>query len=177
MKASHSIGEQKYPFRINGEKVKKEWLDRNGHMNVAWYIASASDASFELMRQLGLDNNYREQKQESFFTLETQIRYLQEIQPETQLSFEARILDANGKLFHTLWLHYAQSTNANKTPVVYLAAISEWIYAYVNLNTRKVTEYPEKIKEKIDASITASANLPYIERQGEPLGLKKTTHK
>ena len=157
------------PFRTNNQNVKKEWLDSNGHMNVAWYIASASDASFELMQELGIGEEYRVQQNASFFTLETQIRYIQEIKENAALSFEARIIDASGKLFHTLWLHYAKQGNET----TYLAAISEWIYAYVDLNSRKVMPYPEHVAEKINANKMLCSKLKPIERQGEPLRLRK----
>ena len=158
-----------YPLRINGENVEKKWLDKNGHMNVAAYIASASDASFELIKELGVDDKYRQQKKDSFFTLETQIRYIQEIKENATLSFEARIVDANGKLFHTIWLHYAKKYNEIK----YLAAVSEWIYAYVDLESRKVKPYPQHIAEKINANKIACSKLKPVERQGQPLLIRK----
>ena len=102
------VGKLSCPFRIGGRRVSREWLDANGHMNVAWYISSASDASFSLLSALGVDGVYRERVGASFFTLETQIRYRREVREGSVLSFEGRVLDSNGKLFHVLWLHYAR---------------------------------------------------------------------
>ncbi len=157
------------PFRSDGARVKNEWLDQNGHMNVAFYIASASDASFELIKQLGIDDKYRAQQKASFFTLETQIRYLQEVKENANLSFQARIIDANGKLFHSIWLHYAKEHNAPE----YLAATSEWLYAYVDLENRKVVPYPEHIAHKINANKALCSKLKPVARQGEALRLKQ----
>ncbi len=102
------------PFRVAGGEVPREWLDANGHMNVAWYISSASDASFTLLESLGVDEGYRERVGASFFTLETQIRYRREVREGYRLSFEGRVLGSNGKLFHALWLHYARTGDASR---------------------------------------------------------------
>ena len=162
-------GELSCPFRIGGGKVTKEWLDANGHMNVAWYISSASDASFAMLSLLGVDGEYRSRVGASFFTLETQIRYRREVREGGELSFEGRVLDSNGKLFHVLWLHYAREGDGED----YVAAISEWIYGYVDLRTRRVREYPRAIGEMIEVQREGCRGLGVIEGQGEMLGLRK----
>ena len=175
------------PFRIDGGRVLRGWLDANGHMNVAWYISSASDASFAMLELLGVDGGYRSRVGASFFTLETQIRYRREVREGSELSFEGRVLDCNGKLFHVLWLHYAReggggddNSDGNSDDNSdgdggrdYVAAISEWIYGYVDLRTRRVREYPRAIGEIIEAQREGCRGVGVIEGQGEALGLRK----
>ena len=175
-------GELSCPFRIEGGKVTREWLDANGHMNVAWYISSASDASFSLLESLGVDGEYRSRVGASFFTLETQIRYRREVREGSVLSFEGRVLDCNGKLFHVLWLHYARGAGGSDGDSAgvcdgeagdYVAAISEWIYGYVDLRTRRVREYPRAIGGIIEGMREGCKGLDAVEGRGEPLGLRK----
>ena len=159
------------PFRIGGGIVGRECLDANGHMNVAWYISSASDASFSLLEAMGIDGGYRERVGASFFTLETQIRYRREVREGYRLSFEGRVLGANGKLFHVLWLHYARDEGGIEGD--YIAAISEWIYGYVNLRTRRVEEYPSGIGDIIEGMRAGCVGLEGVAGQGEGLGLRR----
>ncbi len=171
------------PFRVMGERVPGEWLDANGHMNVSWYIASASDASFSLLEALGVDDGYRERFGASFFTLETQIRYRREVKEGYRLSFEGRVLASNGKLFHALWLHYARDARGEAEGAEegaeagaegdYIAAISEWIYGYVNLRTRRVEEYPRVIGDVIEGMREDCQGLGIVAGQGEALGLRR----
>ena len=181
------------PFRVSGRRVSREYLDTNGHMNVAWYISSASDASFSMLEALGIDEGYRARVGASFFTLETQIRYRREVREGSELSFEGRVLDCNGKLLHFLWVHYAragengdgengrgngeengrENRDGGASGGEYIAAISEWIYGYVNLRTRRVEEYPRGIGEMLEVQREGCAGLGDVAGVGEGLGLRR----
>ena len=164
------------PFRVSGRRVSREYLDTNGHMNVAWYISSASDASFSMLEALGIDEGYRARVGASFFTLETQIRYRREVREGSELSFEGRVLDCNGKLLHFLWVHYAragENGDGGDSGGEYIAAISEWIYGYVNLRTRRVEEYPRGIGEMLEVQREGCAGLGDVAGVGEGLGLRR----
>ena len=55
----------------------------------------------------------------------------------------------------------------------YVAAISEWIYGYVDLRTRRVMEYPRAIGDIIEAQREGCRGLGAVEGQGEVLGLRR----
>ena len=42
------------PFRSSVHKVRPEWIDYNGHMNMAYYAVIFDEAADEIYPQLGL---------------------------------------------------------------------------------------------------------------------------
>ena len=60
-------------------KVPKEWADYNGHMTEARYLECFSEATTEMMSIIGADEEYI-LNIGSYFTVETHIRHLDEVQ-------------------------------------------------------------------------------------------------
>ena len=53
------FSEQKIPFPYPGSSVvKEEWVDLNGHMNMAHYVSAFDDRSCPLFDHLGLGWGY-----------------------------------------------------------------------------------------------------------------------
>ena len=48
------------PFDQYTETVRPEWIDHNGHMNMAYYVLAFDEASGALMRYIGIDQPYRD---------------------------------------------------------------------------------------------------------------------
>ena len=57
------------PFERYRARVIAEWVDGNGHMNMAYYMVAFDKASDVLLEQLGLSSAYTERKLGMLFVL------------------------------------------------------------------------------------------------------------
>ena len=81
------------------------YVDYNGHMNEAPYLEVAARASDRLMEMIGADAAYIAGGL-SYFTAETTIRYLAEIDIGDRLTVTTQALGGDGRklhLLHRLW--------------------------------------------------------------------------
>nr|MBC8451738.1 thioesterase-like protein [Rhodospirillaceae bacterium] len=47
------------PLEIHTETVRPEWIDHNGHMNVAYYLLAFDEAAGAISQYIGYTNEYR----------------------------------------------------------------------------------------------------------------------
>src|SRR3989337_100940 len=67
------------PFVSRAMAIEKDWIDYNGHLNMAYYnvlFDRCSDEAFELM---GLGPNYAKERRLTIYTAEVHICYVQEL--------------------------------------------------------------------------------------------------
>ena len=67
---------QAKPLSLYQGTVLPEWIDYNGHMNVAYYVLAFDHATDELFDYIGMDESYRAEQNCSMFTLELHVNYL-----------------------------------------------------------------------------------------------------
>ncbi|RLA33841.1 MAG: thioesterase, partial [Gammaproteobacteria bacterium] len=60
-------------------KVKPEWIDVNGHMNVAWYVLIFDLAVDDLWAEFGITDEYIKETNGSTFAVECHITYQTEL--------------------------------------------------------------------------------------------------
>jgi carnitine 3-dehydrogenase len=79
--------------------VPPEWTDYNGHMNEAFYLVAAAGATDRFLDMIGAGPAYVATGR-SFFTVETHIRYLAEVESGMRLIVTTQLLGAEGKRLH-----------------------------------------------------------------------------
>ena len=85
--------------RCTTAQVEPEWVDYNGHMTEAAYLTAAGWASDALFRYIGDDEAYRAGGH-SFYTVETHIHYLREVDVHEPLRFTTQVLGVDAKRVH-----------------------------------------------------------------------------
>ena len=85
------------PFSAHAETVRPEWIDYNGHMNVAYYVLVFDRATDTLFDALGLGAAYRQATDLTLFVVESHILYEREVALGAPLRIESRILGVDGK--------------------------------------------------------------------------------
>ena len=89
------------PIDSHRETVRPEWIDYNGHMNVAYYVLAFDHATDVLFDALGLGESYREATDHSTFSLQIQVTYLRELQLDAPLRVTTQLVDHDAKRLHT----------------------------------------------------------------------------
>lgn len=130
--------------------VKPEWIDVNDHMNVAWYVLAFDLGVDSLWQQFGITSNYIESTRGSTFAVDCHISYRQELIEGDPYIVTCQVLAYDEKRIH----HFQRLYHAEQR---YLSATAEWMSLHVNLDSRRVTPWPEAIRERIGEFSNAQA--------------------
>src|SRR4029079_12655309 len=87
------------PFVSKVMEIEKDWIDYNGHLNMAYYnvlFDRASDDAFELM---GLGPAYARERKLTVYTAEVHICYVQELHLGDRVRVSFQLLDHDEKRF------------------------------------------------------------------------------
>jgi acyl-CoA thioester hydrolase len=151
------------PLRLHRETVRPEWLDYNGHMNVAYYMLVCDHATDAVMDWLDLGQAYRRRAGGTIFAVEAHVTYDRELSEGDPLVVETLALEAGEKklrLFHRL-LH---------ADAGFQAASNEVLLLHVDLSTRRVGPWPADGRERLQAMVAAHAGLPRPPEVGRHVG-------
>ncbi|HEY7608478.1 MAG TPA: thioesterase family protein [Alphaproteobacteria bacterium] len=154
------------PLVVHREPVRPEWIDYNGHMNVAYYVLAFDHATDALFDLLGIDAAYRKRTGFSTFALESHIVYKREVAAGDPLRFEVQLLDFDGRFFHYMNKMYHDREN-------WCAATCEWISCGVDLATRKPAPMPPEVAATFQALWTAQRGMPRPPEAGRVIGIKR----
>jgi len=131
---------------LKTEKVKKEWTDYNGHMNVAYYVLIFDESAEILLNKFKMGGNSAKSEKKSTFTVESHITYDQEVRLGEEVEIYLTHLDHDKKR-----INYKLSMMHKEKQ--YLAATIEVLSLYIDLNKRKVSEIEEAKIKLIDEFI------------------------
>jgi acyl-CoA thioester hydrolase len=141
------------PLELFRDRVQDNWIDYNGHMNVAYYVLAFDRATDAFLTYLGLDAAHREATGGSTFTVEAHITYQREMQKGAALRVSTRLLGFDAKRVH----YFQQMYHADKG---YLAATCEWLMLYVDLNTRRSAPIPAAAMQRLGEILESHSTLP-----------------
>ncbi len=129
------------PFNPDSIKVTEDMCDHNGHMNVNYYyqLFDSTYTSFYI-DELGFGDDYIKSGF-STFTLEDSIRYLNEFTLDEDVFPSFTLYKANKKLLHFVGILQNKDSE--------LAAIFETVLGHIDLNKRKVVNFPDEKFEHI----------------------------
>ncbi|MDH4109419.1 MAG: thioesterase family protein [Gammaproteobacteria bacterium] len=146
--------------------VKPEWIDYNGHMNVAYYVLAFDHAVDELWAHIGITNDYIDKTRGSTFAVECHITYQRELLPDAPYVVTAQLLAYDAKRIHQFQrMYHAQEK--------FLAATAEWMNLHVDLNVRKVTPWPESVIANLGGIAGRQAGSPYPEEAGRRMRIRE----
>ncbi|MDB4860852.1 thioesterase family protein [Alphaproteobacteria bacterium] len=124
-------------------KVKKEWTDYNGHMNLAFYI-HLFDAGWEVMlNKFNMGEQAAKTEKKTTFAVESHTTYDQEVKEGDEVDINLLFLDSDKKRL----VYKLEMTHKNEN---YRAATTEVCSLYVDLSKRKVAEFEPLKKQKIN---------------------------
>jgi len=153
------------PFVSRVLEVEKEWIDYNGHMNMAYYNVLFDRCVDEVFDTLGIGAKYAEERRLTTYTAEIHVCYVRELHLGDRVNCAFRILDHDEKRFHTFQELYHVDG--------WLAATSEVLTLHVDMAGPKVCPFPPDILANIAAMRAVHAALPVPERAGRSIGIRR----
>ncbi|PVB61645.1 thioesterase family protein [Labrenzia sp. 011] len=154
-----TIAGQAKPLQSAVMTVRDDWIDYNGHLNMAYYNVLFDTALDQIFEQLGLGPDYVKARNASYFTAEVHVCYVRELEAGMPVSVSLQLIGCDAKRAHIFQeLRHAEEG--------WLSATSEQMSLHVDLNTRKVAPWPEDIQARLAALLRDHSALPRPERAG-----------
>ncbi len=146
--------------------IENQWIDYNGHFNMAYYGVLFDQAADQLFATFGLGHDYVKATNNSIFTLETHTSYLHEVQPTDMVIVESQIIDCDHKRVH----YVQQMKHATEG---WVACVLEVMVAHVDLGLHKTSNFPDAVRLGIDALCADHKSLPVPQQIGHQIGIPR----
>src|SRR5664280_2485941 len=88
------------PFVSSIMRIEPQWIDYNGHLNMAYYNVLFDRAVDEAYELIGIGLDYLKVHGHSTFTAEAHVRYLRELHEDDPVRVTFQLLDYDAKRIH-----------------------------------------------------------------------------
>ena len=146
--------------------ILDDWLDYNGHLNVAYYLMAFDKATDELFDHWGVGADYVEQAQHSFFAVEQHLVYDREMLGGAPFKIETSLVDYDSRRLHLIMamIHGAEG---------YQAATAEMMFVHVDMTARRAAAIPEVVSNKLASEQKLAADDPLMARVARSMVMAK----
>lgn len=152
------------PFRSSVMTVMPEWLDYNGHMNMAFYNVLFDHCADEIYPDLGFGPEYQKTGYTTY-TGEFHICYLRELHLHDRVTVTLQLVDFDEKRFHT----YQEIWHEDG----WCAATGEAMGLHIDQSGPRVAPMPPDILARVEKLHAAHASLPRPARVGRSIGIRR----
>ncbi len=154
------------PFRSSVMTVRPEWIDYNGHMNMAYYAVLFDEAADEIYPFIGFGPDYQKTGFTTY-TAEFHICYLRELHLNDKVTVTLQLIGFDEKRIHT----YQEIWHEDG----WCAATGEALGLHVDQSGPRVARMPEPIQAQLAKLRDAHASLPHPERAGRHIAIPRKT--
>lgn len=151
---------------LHRERVRSEWIDYNGHLNLAYYMLAFDHATDAFFEHIGLGPSYLEACDASTFTLEAHITYERELMEGAPMRFETQLLGHDSKRLHYMHFMFHEEDG-------FLASTNELISLHVDMSARRAAPMPEDVIARLDAIARDQADLERPPQAGRTISLER----
>lgn len=151
-------------FKSSMMQIEPQWIDYNGHLNMAYYNVLFDRAVDELWLDLGIGPGYLKERNNSTFTAECHVRYIREIHLGDPAQVSILVVAADEKRIHT----YKELRHATEG---WLSATSENMSLHMDMSARKVAPFPPDILANLRALAEAHRGLERPEGIGRSVAM------
>jgi acyl-CoA thioester hydrolase len=156
------------PFEEYTTRVLPEWIDLNGHLNMAYYGVVFDRGNYAAGNALGLGAGYIDRTAHGIFAAETHTLYFRELHLGDLLSVRTQIIGADSKRLHFAHEIYHSETSER-------AAAQEVMYLHVDLTTRRVVPFLDDVCTGIAEAGRQHERLPAPEWCGRRIVSARTS--
>ena len=154
------------PLQLHKDTVRSEWIDYNGHMNLAYYVLVFDHATDAFLDHIGLTEQFRLDQNASTFAAELHVTYHKEVGVGDNLNVTTQLLGFDTKRIH--YFHTMYDATDGK-----LVATNELMSLYMDMAVRRVGVIPAIIQESLSNIQTEQSKLPVPEQVGRVIGFNK----
>ena len=158
------------PFVSSTMRIEPDWIDYNGHLNMAYYHVLFDRAADEAFSVVGLGPDYSEERGGTFFVAEVHTLYRRELKLEDPVRVTLQLLDCDEKRLH----FYCEIRHASEG---WTAASSENLSLHVCMTSRKVAPFPDDIAGNLAVMRAAHSRLSRPAVLGRVMGIPQKSER
>ena len=151
-------------FEVVRGRVARDWIDVNGHMNVASYLEAFDSAVVAFRERLGVNDDYIRGGR-STFAVECHMTYERELVLDDPYLITTQVLGYSRTGLH-------QFNRMYHADELYLASTAESMTLHVDLDRRKVVPWPETVLQGLDSVARKQGRLPWPKQAGRRIEIK-----
>jgi len=152
------------PFVSSVMRVEPQWIDYNGHLNMAYYNVLFDRAVDETYELIGVGTDYVATRRQSVFTAEVHVRYLRELHAGDPVRVTFQLLDYDAKRLH----YFEQLFHAEEG---FVSATSENLSLHVDMTSKKTAAFPREVLARLADMKASHALLPVPEAAGRRIAM------
>ncbi|GIK79481.1 MAG: thioesterase [Alphaproteobacteria bacterium] len=152
------------PFVSSVMRVEPQWIDYNGHLNMAYYNVLFDRAVDELYDLAGIGAAYLKKRRHSFFTAEVHIRYLRELHAGDPVRVTFQLLDFDAKRMHFFETLFHATEG-------WVSATSENMSLHVDMAQKRTAPFPDDVRKSLSRMKESHARLPRPEAAGRRIAM------
>jgi acyl-CoA thioester hydrolase len=152
------------PLCLHRGVIEPEWIDYNGHMNVAYYVLVFDRGTDGFLDYLGMDRAYRQHSGNSTYVLESHITYERELKEGEPYRVTTQLLDWDAKR-----LHYFE--RLHREPDGMLAATTEILLTHMDMGSVRAAPMPANLQSNVAAVMRAHGEIPRPPQAGRVIGI------
>ena len=122
---------------LTTKKIIKEWTDYNNHMNLAYYILVFDLGAEVILSKFKMGEHSAKTTKKSTMVVETHTTYNNEVKEGDEVDVFLSHFDHDKKRLHYKLEMYDKGKNT-------LSATTEVLSLYIDLNSRKVSEFEKE---------------------------------
>lgn len=154
------------PFVSSRMRVEPQWIDYNGHMNMAFYHVLFDRALDEAFSLIGLGPEYVRTRALSYFAVECHVRYLRELKQGEDVRATLQLIDFDDKRVHC----FMELRHASEG---WLSATTENLSIHVDMDSKRAAPFPADILTNLAILKASHAGLRRPDALGRVIGVKK----
>ncbi|MSP84156.1 MAG: thioesterase-like protein [Alphaproteobacteria bacterium] len=152
-------------FDLHGDRVRPEWIDSMGHMNIAYYLLAYDRAIDGFFGAVGCGDDYKAREGHTFWTLELHITYERELRDGQPIGFDAQLLGFDDKRIH-VFFRMVQAAEG------YLASTLDASFIHVDFAARCSAPILPSARAMLERCWETHRLLPKPPQVGRVIGLK-----
>jgi len=142
-------------FRFHSEPLQQGWLDLYGHLNEAYYLVPFSNTTWVMQDHFGIGSDYFDASGCAIYTVETHLRYLNDVRAPATMDIETIVLGSDAK---KIWFAHRMLVGDR------LCATAEFMALHYNTRESRTEAMPEAVQQQLAEA--AVAELPdWVGRQ------------
>lgn len=127
-------------FKLHAEPLQNSWLDAYGHLNEAYYLVPFTNTTWKLQDQFKIGIDYFEETGCALYTVETHLRYLDDVRSPAMIEVESIILGADAK---KIWFAHKMMVDGK------LCATGEFMVLHYSTRESRTIEMPTSVQSAL----------------------------
>ncbi|MCP4429446.1 MAG: hypothetical protein GY806_00560 [Gammaproteobacteria bacterium] len=127
-------------LKLHNEPLQDTWLDAYGHLNEAYYLVPFTNTTWKFQDHFDIGVDYFKQTGCAIYTVETHLRYLNEVRFPANVGVESIVLGSDAK---RIWFAHLMVVNGE------VCATGEFMALHYSTRENRTAALPDAVQQAL----------------------------